>query len=135
MHPLDRITDALAKLIEVEPDPHRSLNALAAQAPGWDGGSAAALSPQAVARAHGLLHLTAHPHLAQPTVVPNPNGTVSLEWSTGRGRVEVEVGATSMTLTAHYADSAFEGFGWVGDLPAADEDAVRRLLARRAPWE
>jgi hypothetical protein len=60
----------------------------------WDGDGAPAVTPQVIAHARGALEqfVTFCP---PPGIVPNVNGTFSLEWETDRGYAHLEIGDRS----------------------------------------
>jgi hypothetical protein len=59
---------------------------------GWDGYDALQIPTECIDMAKGLLRLLPS-GLASPEVVPNPNGTISLEWENEKGRAHLEVGS------------------------------------------
>lgn len=71
----------------------RSVDELAFPEPNWDGYGALAISGEAKRNALTALDLLATT-TPPPTVVPNPNGTLSFEWETEYGVGNLEIGKT-----------------------------------------
>lgn len=58
---------------------------------GWDGYGAASISDDVVNRAQSLL-ATILTEMPAPDLVPNPNGTISLQWESESGFLHLEIG-------------------------------------------
>lgn len=71
----------------------KSVDELAYTEPNWDGYGALPISGET--KSNALTALRAFANTAPPpTVVPNPNGTLSLEWETDHGIGHLEIGKT-----------------------------------------
>lgn len=71
----------------------KSVDELSYAEPNWDGYGALPISGEAKRNAITALSVLANT-TPPPTVIPNPNGTLSFEWETGSGIGHLEIGKT-----------------------------------------
>jgi len=88
------------------------IDELASLGPNWDGEGAVPIPPQTLDNTRRLLSAFSRfpaGFPAPPEITPNPNGTVSLDWSNERGWVTVEVGRSTFTIVLKV-----DGILWLG---------------------
>jgi hypothetical protein len=75
-----------------------SMDQLAMLPEDWDGHGGAAIAPRIIERAKVLIRVisTLAP---MPELVPNPNGTISMEWSNDKGRAHLEIGEEQFSFS------------------------------------
>lgn len=74
-----------------------TLKEIAGLAPDWDGYGAPAMSRAVMSNSLTALHLFISADLV-PEVTPNPNGTVSLEWSVEGATAHLQIGDTDFSM-------------------------------------
>jgi hypothetical protein len=105
--------------------------------PGWDGGHAAPIDPVAMFFVRRFVHALPY-GISMPELAPEPDGSVSLDWSASRNRVfSLSIGPSNRLAFAWldgadtgYATAQFDGI----DIPSLVLDQIRKLVGNaRAP--
>jgi hypothetical protein len=74
-----------------------TLSELRDLAPNWDGYGALPVSDEAMGNSkEALLRLLRY--APTPDITPNPNGTISFEWTSGQGEAHLEIGKTRFSF-------------------------------------
>lgn len=72
---------------------HEQLSEICNLEPNWDGYGGSSIHSDTAANARAALHVFQQNRIV-PDMIPNPNGTISFEWSNTRGEAHVEIGKT-----------------------------------------
>lgn len=104
---------------------------------GWDGGNAAPIDPVTMFFVRRFIHALPD-DIPMPELAPEPDGSVSLDWSKSRSRLfSLSIGPSNRLAFAWldggdkgYATAQFSG----ADIPSLVLDQIRKLLGNaRAP--
>ena len=103
------------------------IDELASLGPNWDGEGAVPIPPQTLDNTRRLLSAFSRSPIP-PEITPNSNGTVSLDWASQRGWMNVEVGLSTFTIVLHDVDGTL-WFGVKTHFPVGEhsEDHLRLL--------
>ncbi len=81
----------------------------------WDGYGALPISSATKYNALSVLRGIV-PHAPPPDITPNPNGTISFEWESPRGKAHLEIGQTRLSFYIN----PVEGIPFLNDSKASD---------------
>lgn len=95
--PLNDYQKRLAVLLADQERARNELAQLKQLDAGWDGDRAEKISPGAIVAAHAALEKLL-PIAPAPAIVPNVNGTASLEWDTERGYAHLELSSKAYSF-------------------------------------
>lgn len=91
----------------------QELNNLANLPEDWDGFGASSINKQTIDNTKDILDLILDDGIPVPTISPNPNGTISLDWEFRDNSVWVEIGITKYSfytippMITHSTESGF----------------------------
>lgn len=70
---------------------------LAAMPANWDGEGALQICEEAKGNAKATVDAV-FPNVPSPEIIPNPNGTISFEWESEKGKAHLEIGRTQFSF-------------------------------------
>ena len=79
---------------------HEELEHFRAFGTGWDGYGAKPINATVIDNVYSILSSLAPAFTVSPDIVPNPNGTISLEWESDFGYAMLEIGKTRISFYA-----------------------------------